>query len=248
MGKRPEYRFRIDVFTVESLPMSRLSDYMSELAALLGENERVHFARLEEGSAVLVSNVEEPALSKVQRRLENVRDGVGSKAAMKAFKALDNLLAKDNAVGTLIGTDGAEIIPFPGRERPKPIRYGPFREHGSMDGVLIKIGGKDDTIPVWLQDGETIHYCQTSVELSKQLVPYYRNGIIRVYGSGKWVREEDGTWVLQQFDIENFKVLDGSPLTEVVSTLRQIEGSDWGSGDDAVSRLLDMRRDEGDLH
>lgn len=228
--------------------MSRLSEYMSELAALLGENERVHFSHMEAGSAVLVSQVEEPAQPKVQKRLEDVRDGGGPKAARKAFKALDNLLAKDNAVGTLIDNDGAEIIPFPGRERPKPIRYGPFREHGSLDGVLIKIGGTDDTIPVWLQEGELIHHCQVGVELSKQLVPYYRNGIIRVHGSGKWVREEDGTWTLQQFDIEHFEVLDSSPLTDVVTKLRQIEGGDWGEGDDAVSGLLDMRRDEGDLH
>jgi hypothetical protein len=60
MSGHREYRLKIDVFTVDSLPMSRLAEYMTELARLLGEQERVHFSHLERGSAVLVSNIEEP--------------------------------------------------------------------------------------------------------------------------------------------------------------------------------------------
>jgi hypothetical protein len=32
-----EYRFRIDAFTPETMPMARLAEYMSQLAQLLGE-------------------------------------------------------------------------------------------------------------------------------------------------------------------------------------------------------------------
>ncbi len=35
--ERQQYRFKIDVFSVESLPMSRLAEYMTQLAKLLGE-------------------------------------------------------------------------------------------------------------------------------------------------------------------------------------------------------------------
>jgi hypothetical protein len=59
MERRPrEYRLRIDAFTPETLPMSRLAEYMADLATLLGEQERVHFARLENGSTALVHTIE----------------------------------------------------------------------------------------------------------------------------------------------------------------------------------------------
>jgi hypothetical protein len=243
-----EYRLRIDAFSVESLPMSRLAEYMAELARLLGEPERVHFSRLESGSAVLVSSIEEPAAPKVSERLQKVRQGEGPKEAMQAYKALDTLLAKDNAVATLAESGGTEIIAFPGRTRPKPMKYGPFREDGSLDGVVIRIGGRDDTIPVLLRDAEGAEYpCQTSVELSKQLAQHYRGATIRVHGSGKWLREENGTWVLQQFDIDRFEVMDDSALTEVVAKLRAVEGSNW-DGKTALDDVIGLRRGEGPSH
>lgn len=240
------YRLNIDVFSIESLPMSRLAEYMAELARLLGEQERVHFSHLEPGSTVLVSNIEEPAVPKVTERLQKVREGHGPKDAMQAYRALDTLLAKDNALATLT-ENGAEVIQFPGRMRPKPLKYGPFREEGSLDGVVIRIGGRGDRIPVLLMDAEGAEYpCETAVELSIQLAQHYRRTTVRVYGGGKWLREEDGSWTLQHFDIDRFEVLDDAPLAEVVAKLRTIEGSDWNNR--AFGDVLGLRREEGQSH
>jgi hypothetical protein len=248
MDSRYEYRLRIDVFSIESLPMARLAEYMADLARLLGEQERVHFARLEEGSAVLVSNIEMPAAPKVQERLGKIGDGTAPKDAMQAFAALDNLLAKDNAVATLTAADGAEIIAFPGRTRPKPMRYGPFREYGSLDGMVIRIGGRGDTIPVLIKDTEGAEFgCQTTVEQSVKLSAYYRRGTVRVHGNGKWLREEDGSWKLEEFDIDRFEVLDDSPLLAVITQLRAVDGGEW-STDKAMGDILGLRREEGPRH
>lgn len=248
MPGRYEYRLRIDVFSVESLPMARLAEYMADLARLLGEPERVHFAGLEPGSAVLVSSIENPAAPKVSERLQKVREGRGPKDAMQAFVGLDNLLAEDNAVATLTSDSGAEIIAFPGRTRPKPMRYGPFREYGSLDGTVIRVGGHNDTIPVLIRDAEGAEFpCQTTIEMSKQLAAHYRGATLRVHGRGKWVREEEGSWTLQQFDIDRFEVLDDSPLLDVVAKLRAVEGSEW-SKDAALGGVLGLRRDEDTSH
>ena len=167
---------------------------------------------------------------------------------MQAFKALDTLLAKDNAVATLTCEGGTEVIAFPGRARPKPMRYGPFREYGSLDGTVIRIGGRDDTIPVLLEDAEgAVYLCQTTVERSKQLAAHYRGATLRVHGSGKWLREEDGSWTLQQFDIDRFEVLDDSPLMDVVTKLRAVAGSEWGE-DPTLGDVLGLRREEGTSH
>ncbi len=178
-------------------------------------------------------------------RLQKVREGRGPKDAMQAFAALDTLLAKDNAVATLTNEGGVEIIAFPGRTRPKPMRYGPFREYGSLDGTVIRVGGRGDTIPVLIRDTEGAEFpCQTTVEMSKQLAAHYRGATVRVHGSSKWVREEDGNWTLQEFDIDRFEVLDDSPLPDVVAKLRAVEGGEW-SKDAALGHVLRLRREEG---
>lgn len=245
---RAQYKFKIDAFSVDSLPMSRLAEYMTQLAKLLGEEERVHFSHLEPGSAVLVANAEEAAAPRVADRVKKVSEGVAPKDAMNAYRLLDTMLAKDNAVGVLSDPGGGQIIPFPGRTRRKPVRYGPFKERGTLDGVVIRIGGRDETIPVLLQDGEATISCQTSLELSMRLAEYYRKAPVRVYGDGKWVREEDGSWSLVDFQIQDFEVLDDSPLTDVVGRLRAVEGSRWGESADAISDILSLRRDKGDQH
>jgi hypothetical protein len=95
-----EYRLYIDVFSVDSIPMARLAEYMAQLADLLGETEKVHFARLQEGSVNVVAKVEPEAAPKVSRRTEGVRVGSGAADALKAAAVIDNMLADDNAVGS----------------------------------------------------------------------------------------------------------------------------------------------------
>jgi hypothetical protein len=245
----PPYRLRIDVFTVDSLPMGRLAEYMAELAKMLGNRERVHFSHLEEGSAVLVSRVEPEAYPKVEERVTLIKRGEAPKDAMEAFKTIDAMLAKDGAVAVLTTPTEGNVIEFPGRLRPKPVKYCPFREHGTLDGRIIRIGGRDETIPVWLKHGEVEYHCNVrSEDVARRLAPYYLNGIVRVHGSGKWVREENGTWKLEQFDINDFVVLDDSPLTEIVGRLRAVEGGRWHDSEDGLSDILGLRRDEQDRH
>jgi hypothetical protein len=112
MSDTRQYRLRIDVFNIDNLPMSRLAEYMAELARLLGEQDHVHFSHLEDGSAVLVSNIDESALPKVAERVQKVREGRAPKEAMQAFRTLDGLLAKDNAVALLIPPDSSNVVEF----------------------------------------------------------------------------------------------------------------------------------------
>lgn len=245
----PAYRLRIDVFTVDSLPMARLAEYMAQLATLLGNRERVHFLRLEEGSAVLVSSVEPVAFPKVEERVSQVARGDGPKDAMQAFKAIDTMLAKDGAIAVLTTPTEGNVIEFPGRSRPKPVKYGPFREQGTLDGRIIRIGGRDETIPVWLKRGELEYYCSVRDEaVARRLAAHYLGGVVRVSGNGKWLREENGSWTLQQFDIIDFEVIDDSPIANVVDRLRGVEGARWHESEDALSDILGLRRDEQDRH
>jgi hypothetical protein len=238
-----EHQFRIDVFTPETLPMERLAEYMAQFAKLLGEVNHVHFVEVGKGSAVLRARTDAIAAPKVERRLQEASNGRGDPVALKALQALDDLLANDNAIGQLLEYDGSEIFTFPGRTRPKPLEYGPFREEGVLEGVVIKVGGKDDSVPVWLQDGENVHKCTATVEMSKRLSVHYRRGLLRIKGTGRWMREATGTWKMIRFDIVDFELLDDTPLTDVIKRLQAVTGADWG--DDPLHELSRLRTGEG---
>lgn len=243
MVKGTTHQFWIDSFTPDTLPMERLAQYMLELAKLLGEPENVQFVEVSEGSAILKSHVRQVALPKVVKRIEEVQRGEGDPVALKAFAQIDKMLVNDNAIGQLQDSSGAEMIVFPGRTRPKPMMFGPFREDGSLEGVVIKLGGKDETVPVHLQErAGVVHKCNASKDTSKKLAPYYLNGFLRVHGSGRWLREETGVWRLIRFDIKDFEILDETPLVDVVRKLQAVQGADWG--DDPEGDLLRLRLGE----
>ncbi len=243
-----EYRFTIaDAYTPETLPMARMAEYAAALAKLLGEQERVHFRSVEPGSAVLVAAVEPPVRREVAGRLAAVRGGEGPPDARKAFAELDRMLRRDNATGTLSDENGAVVVPFPGRDRPEPLEYGPFRQNGTLDGQVVRVGGKDDTVHVHLRDGPVVHtglYCNW--EVARDIARHFGGPTLRVHGTGTWFRGGDGTWELRQFRIADFEVLDDAPLEAVVSRLREAEGSHWNEVPDPVRTLLEERHGDGD--
>lgn len=244
MDKDRERRFKIDVYTPETLPMERLAEYMLQFARLLGEPERVHFVEIERGSAVLRARLEEVAVPKIEQRLAKASRGQGEPTALKALQAIDDMLANDNAVGQVLDDAGAEIIVFKGRNRPKPFEYGPFREDGVLEGVIIKVGGKGTSVPIWLQDRETIYKnCTARRPLARKLAKHYDGGLLRVSGAGSWMRLATGAWLMRSFEIKDFEPLDNTPLAEVIKRLQDVEGADWG--DDPIAYLASLRTGEG---
>lgn len=245
---KSEYRFRIaDSLTPQTLPMERLAEYMASLAKLLGEKDNVHFHSIEPGSAVLVATIDVPAQPKVRERVIAVRDGHGPGDARRAFTDLDELLREDNATGILSNAAGDVIIPFPGRSKPEPLVYGPFRQDGTIDGQLIRVGGKDETVPVHLRDGAIIHTgLVCTPEIARRIALHLYGSTLRVHGTGSWFRTGAGEWELRSFRISDFEVLDETPLLTIVGKLRKVKGSDWSEVPDPVRALLAERHgDEG---
>lgn len=245
-----EYRFQIaDSFTPATIPMERLAEYMAALARLLGEQKNVHFSGVVAGSTVLVATIDEPARPKVRDRVDKVRAGRGLKDAQKAFNDIDDMLRDDSATGSLADDAGAVVIPFPGRSKSEPLAFGPFRQDGTIDGQLLRVGGRDDTVPVHLRDGPIIHTgLNTTHELARLIAPYLFGPTLRVHGTGKWFRTSESIWELHEFKINDFEVLDETPLDIVVDRLRKVKGSGWKEVPDPVRFLLKERHSDGDAH
>lgn len=240
MNDNGEYRFVIDAYSPDTLPMSRLAEYMADLARLLGSADRVHFVRLEAGSTVLVQRVEPEVAVEVSRRMRGLADNTAPIDATNAFKALNRRLADDDATGSL-QEGGAEVIPFPGRNQPQPVTFGAFNQPGVLDGVLIRVGGQGDIVPAHLRDGEVIHMCQATRDMARQLAVHLYGPTLRVQGEGRWEREADGGWLMKRFNIARFEELDDAPLGDVVERLRSVEGSGWKEIDAPAEELRTLR-------
>lgn len=236
MDTRERLNFRIDSFTPDTLPMARLAEYLVHLSALYGQDDSVHFEKLRKGSAIVQVTIEEPAFPKVLQRLQSVRTGDPDPEAQKAFRAIDKLLRADNAVGAIMRSGKAKILEFPGRKLPvvDPITiYQPT----TLDGVVIRIGGRDDTIPVAVRDREgTVFKCEIrGVAQAKELSRHFLAETLRLSGNGKWSRTNAGRWELESLAIQSFDVLDDAGLDEVVEALRGVKNNAWGDVDDPVS-------------
>lgn len=227
--KGAEYRFTIDAYSPETMPMSRLAQYLGELSSLLGETSAVHFSRLETGSTVVVSSVEHEAIPKVRARAASVRRGEGQSDAVRAFKQINKLLRDDNAVAYLQDKAvGAVILKFPGREEVEE-KFPAIRQQGSIDGVIIRVGGQDETVPVWLEvEDKKISGCFASKAIAKQLGSKLYEAV-RLFGKGRWSRDNEGLWSLIDFKIESFEALDEAPLSSALAQLRAIP-TEWDDG------------------
>ena len=247
MAQRYKYVFKIDAaFTPSTIPMARLAEYMSKIAAMLGNQEKVHFVRLEPGSTVLVNEVEHEAFPKVRERVEAIRANNGPDWGQRAFKEINTLLAKDNASAVLIPPEGgAPVIKFPGRAGEKRLSYGPFNQDWSLDGILIRIGGENDPVPIHIQESEEKppYICEAKRTIAIKLAPYYLRSPIRVHGHGRWFRDDDDKWAMKRFTITDFKPLKTDRFRDILGRIRALD-TDLVGMKDPVSEFVNMRRDD----
>ena len=239
-----EFRFRIDVYTPETLPMARLAEYMADLARLLGEPESVHFVRPDPGSADLVHVVDEPSVPKVTERVTQVRNRDAPDDVMAVYERLDRRLRSDNSAGHLY-SDGAEIIHFPGKNAEVSVTFGPFYQRTTLHGVVMRLGGMADFARVTIHDrGKTYTDCRTKRDVVRALAPHIYGPELRFFGRARWQRDKAGRWTMDRFFINNFDEVDQEPLTSVVAKLRDVPGNHWREIDDPWRELDRIRYGE----
>ena len=248
--EKKTFTLYIQAYSPETIPMARLAEYMQALASMLGHEHGVHFSHLEPGSTQVVTRIDREEIPKVEDRLDKVRRGEASQDAMKASDRIDLLLAEDNARGYIYENDNrtAQIIQFPGITRPKPVKYGPFVQEGSIDGILVSVAGVDQTIHIQLQNGDMKYTgIDTDRDTARRLAQHFFEPV-RLFGSGRWLREESGVWSLKRFKVVSFDVLRDQSLIDALNSLRDIEGSKWKEIDDPLAELANLRGDKDGLH
>ncbi len=222
--QRQEYRFKIEAYTPDTIPMAKLAEYMTELAAILGEEKSVHFVRVEAGSTALVHRVEHEAVPRVKARALSVIRGDGPEEARRSYRKVNRMLRDDNASAVLRkGVRGAKILEFPGAKEAKEEIPG-VSQPGSLSGVIIRVGGTQEQIPIIIEsEGQPVTGCHTNRQMAKALARHLFEPV-RVNGQGYWMRDDEGVWRLNHFRIEHFEPLENLPLTVALGKLRSAVG------------------------
>ena len=226
MADGEEFRLKIEAYTPETMPMERLAEYLAKLAEMLGEKTFVHFVRLEPGSTSVVHRIDREAIPKVRHRTASVRRGIGPRDAVRAYRKINRMLVDDN--GSAVWKEErsvADILVFPGKEEVEE-QFTGIRQQGSIDGEVIRVGGHQRLIPVMLKaNQQEIAGCWADRSTAKALGAYLFEPV-RLFGTGRWNRNDDGKWCLDIFRIQSFVPLRNVPLSEALAELRNV-GVDW---------------------
>src|SRR5258708_21010011 len=87
-----QFIFEIPEASPRKIPMTRLLQYLNEVATILGNRKNVHFLRVEDGSLPCYMEVDEEAENEVIERVNSILKGGGTVKAQAAFKTLPTYL------------------------------------------------------------------------------------------------------------------------------------------------------------
>lgn len=238
-----KFTFHIEDFAPADLSMRRLAAYLEQLARLLGEEDLVRFDSVTEGSTDVHAYALPMAAPKVRDRLAAARDGT-LPDARRVVNKIDAMLREDNASGALTeAPHKGVIIRFPGAHA-KLAELPTIAEPGSLQGVLVRVGGRDATAHALLRDGEQIYSCIVSHELARRLGKHLLGPVVRLHGRGRWLRDRDGLWELVDFRAVDFDVPDNASLEEAAKKLQSAGGFGYREAGAAWNTLREWREED----
>lgn len=243
--KTREYRFKIEAYSPETMPLIVLTDYLRDVAELLGEQKSTHLIRIERGSTCPVFLIDPEAQPKIHRRIKEIGTGDAPQSAMEAFKRLNSRLGDDGGTGALVSPTGDNLISFPGSES-EALSYGPFSQPGVIDGVPVMVGGTQEQVSVHLEGRAREKFnCYTSRSIAKEIAHYLFTTVIRAEGTGRWIRHPEGQWEMKWFKISNIEALAEASdvsLKKSIEAIRAIP-AEWKNSDDPSGDLRNIRNE-----
>lgn len=132
---------------------------------------------------------------------------------------------------------------FPGVKRAKPVEWPSINQATTFYGVPIAIGGKNDPVPVHLEDGVQEIHLLAERAMAKQIASHLFTTVLKVNGYGRWRRSPEGIWEMERFVIESFTSLTSEGIQEVLARLRTVDAG-WKKSADPLGNLEEIRHDK----
>ena len=142
--------------------------------------------------------------------------------------------------------DKFKILTFEGIKKKKPLTFGPFKQEGSLDGILISVTGADSTVHLQLQNGDLKYTNIDTDRATAKKIAQHLYDPLRLHGIGTWERNEDGNWNLKRFRLSGFDVLGTQDIRSAFHDLRKLSGSSWRELDDPILNAQKIRESEAE--
>jgi hypothetical protein len=235
------FSLRIKGFTPDNLPLGRMGEYVSALAELIGDDVQASFERVTKGSAQLKIKISDDDADLAISKIKTASCADEGSSARRGYEKIQSLLASDRTSAEFRPQKGAVILKFPGAPK-NVLRLAMIKEAGEINGRIIKVGGRDDSIPVSLRtpDGKIIN-CTANVEMALKLKRYLLEPIdVILLGEGKWKRTESGAWETVEFRIIEVSEMTFEDFDTELAKVRSA-GSGWDGVEDVDGELRRLR-------
>lgn len=242
--KADDWTYDLHVFGIRprQIPLEDVGELAKRLSDLLGCGEHLRFAKLKTGSTSLLARVMPPAVDAVQVNILRAKQADGT--APSKVARIDDYLAARGWHGELRNRQGRVLLVFPGVADGKldqEVRT--VQQLDSITGRVIKIGGRDDTVPMQLQglDGRYIDVTVKGRDLAMQLGSLLFQEV-RVSGLATWQRDAEGQWLCTTMIVTEFDKLSTKPLVDLFDELSHLPGNEWNTMDSPDDEWLRIRR------
>jgi len=241
-----DWSYELKVFGTapKVMPLQDVGELAKRFAELLGNVEGVHFAGLRKGSASMRAKVDDHAAADVNVQLTTVR--LQEESAPKVIRINDYLRTR-GWHGVVRNRDGAVLLTFPGAKGEKAEEeLRTVQQMDSVVGTVIKIGGRDETVPMTLEtsDGAFLDVTVRGRDLAKRLAQHLFGKDIRVSGLATWKRDAEGQWSCTNMLVGDFEELQETPLSLLFESLRDLPGNGWREFDDPIGEWKKLRGDD----
>jgi hypothetical protein len=231
---------------IDNLSLEDVGQYLADFAALLGKDVTPKYHSIKRGSLTMRATVPADREIDVKTRAFLLRTGDAPEEAIRARQRISRRLGINRAKrATLLDSSNSKVVEIP-VEKPSEIAppVPSVIRAGSLQGKVIRLGGRQDPVSVEIQDVDGFVYlCRATRDVAKKLARDMFDPIVRIHGSGRWHRTEEGVWRVEDFLISRHEVLDDSSFAQAVNELRAIPAN-WKDLSDPYSELRKIKNGE----
>lgn len=242
-GSFKVFTLHIEGVDIDNISLEDIGQYLTDFAELLGRDAAPRYHAIKRGSLTLAAKVPREREIDVKTRGFLLRTGDAPEEAVRARQRISKRLGVHRArKATLLDPSRDKVIEIPIDRPVAMVETPPLTRAGTVQGKVIRLGGRQDVVSVEIQDVDGhIYLCRASRELARRLAREMFDQTIRAQGSGKWIRGGDGVWCVQEFLISTFDILESESLGEVVKQLRGMSSA-WVDQGDSFETLAKIRR------
>lgn len=238
MADFEELSFVIPGYTPETIPLTRLIEYLQQMSVVLGDPGNLHLIEIRHGSVEPTFHVPRTVALEAKDRASKVQRGDGTKRQVEAFQRVQRMVRRDARDAghrvALLKSPQRVLLEIPAAPDEPEALCG-IRQASSVDGQLIRVGGAGEDAALQVQDlqGHIMSGFTARRSLAKELARLMWEPV-RLHGVGIWNRSERGAWLLDRMQVQSFERLEDESLGVTLERLRSLNVL-WPA--DAIERL-----------